>query len=242
MAWAGGQPGREPLRAARALVFVADVEAPRIDPADRHHLERVLRLHHGDVITVCDGAGRWRQCHLAADPEPCSEVVVDPPPRPEVAVGFVPVKGDRPEWAVQKLTEVGVDRIVAFTSARSVVRWDPDRSTRAMERLRRVAREAAMQCRRTWLPVLEGPTTFAELARPGAALAEPDGAPPWAVTGPVLVGPEGGWTPEELDCGLPHMSVGGHVLRAETAAVAAGVLLTALRAGAVGPVGKPGSA
>jgi len=103
-----------------------------------------------------------------------------------------------------------------------------------------VAREAAMQCRRTWLPVVEAPTGFADVAnRPGAVLTDPDGDPPWLPTGPVLVGPEGGWAPDEADGGLPRMTLGPHVLRSETAAVAAGALLGALRAGTV--EGVPGS-
>ncbi len=91
-----------------------------------------------------------------------------------------------------------------------------------------------MQCRRTWLPEVETPTDFAEVAgRPGAVLAHPDGEPPWLAEGPVLVGPEGGWSPDEEDLPLPRMALGGHVLRSETAAVAAAALLGALRAGSV---------
>ncbi|MGI9032395.1 MAG: RsmE family RNA methyltransferase [Acidimicrobiales bacterium] len=221
-------------REARAHLFVADLDTPEIESTDRHHLDRVLRLRPGDPVTICDGAGRWRWCRWAASPqrpEPWGEVRSDPRPSPEVAVAFAPVKGDRPEWAVQKLTEVGVDRIVVFTAARSVVRWDGERSVRAVERLRRVAREAAMQSRRTWLPAIETPTTFAEVAaRTGSALAEPGGKAPWWPAGPVLVGPEGGWAPEELARDLPRMALGAHVLRTETAVVAAGVLLTYLRA------------
>ena len=73
-------------------------------------------------------------------------------PSGESKTGFAPVKGDRPEWTVQKLTELGVDRIVPLRAARSVVRWDGERGAAAVERLRRVAREAAMQSRRCRLP------------------------------------------------------------------------------------------
>jgi 16S rRNA (uracil1498-N3)-methyltransferase len=146
------------------------------------------------------------------------------------------VKGERPEWAVQKLTELGADRIVPFAAARSVVRWDGERASRQADRLRRVAREAAMQCRRTWLPAVEEVATFDGLsARPGAVLADRHGARPTLPRGPVLVGPEGGWSPEELARDLPRMALGDHVLRAETAAVAVAAVLGALRSGLVAP-------
>lgn len=223
-----------PAREARAHVFVADLDHLGLEASDRHHLERVLRLRPGDLVTASDGAGGWRACRFGAVLEPAGDVSRYPRPRPEVIVAFAPVKGDRPEWAVQKLTELGVDRIVPFTAARSVVRWEGERAARAVERLRRVTREAAMQCRRTWLPVVEDPTTFEDLAgREGAALADPDGRPPWLAPGPVLVGPEGGWAPEEARVDLPRMTLGPEVLRAETAAVSAGVLLAALRMGIV---------
>jgi 16S rRNA (uracil1498-N3)-methyltransferase len=226
-----------PRGSARAHAFVADLGAPELDPADRHHLERVLRLRPGDVITVSDGRGGWRTCGFGPALEPTAPVLRDPRPFPEIAVAFALVKGERPEWAVQKLTELGADRILPFAAARSVVRWDGERAVRQAERLRRVAREAAIQCRRTWLPEVEEVTGFDEVAgRPGAVLADRDGAAPSLPGGPVLVGPEGGWSAEELARDLPRMALGDHVLRAETAAVAVAAVLGALRAGLVTPV------
>ena len=221
---------------ARAHAFVTDLDAPELDAADRHHLERVLRLRPGDEITVSDGRGGWRVCRLGPTLEPLGTVVRDPRPSPELVLAFAPVKGERPEWAVQKLTELGVDRIVPFSAARSVVRWDGERAPRQAERLRRVAREAAVQCRRTWLPEVEEMSTFEDVAaRPGAVLADREGTRPALPEGPVLVGPEGGWSAEELACDLPRVALGSHVLRAETAAVAAAAVLGALRAGLVAP-------
>ena len=96
---------------------------------------------------------------------------------PGLTVAFAPTKGERPEWVVQKLTELGVDRIVPLISERSVIRWAGERGTGAVERLRRVAREAAAQSRRVWLPDVGAVTKFADLAglggrrigRPGPA-------------------------------------------------------------------------
>ena len=201
-------------------------------------MERVLRLRPGDEITVSDGRGGWRACRLGPVLEPLAAVVREPRPSPEIAVAFAPVKGERPEWAVQKLTELAVDRIVPFAAARSVVRWEGERAARQAERLRRVAREAAMQCRRTWLPEVEEVAPFDEVAtRPGAVLADRSGRPPALPGGPVLVGPEGGWSPEELARDLPRIALGDHVLRAETAAVAVAAVLGALRSGLVTPAG-----
>jgi 16S rRNA (uracil1498-N3)-methyltransferase len=138
--------------------------------------------------------------------------------------------------AVQKLTEVGVDRILVFAAARSVVRWEGAKAARQRQRLAKVAREAAMQSRRSWLPDIGMLGGFAEAAAlSGAVLADRGGAPPTLQAHTVLIGPEGGWAPEELAHGLPTIGVGSHHLRAETAAVAVGLLLTGLRAGLVAP-------
>ncbi len=226
---------------AAAHVFVADLSAPVLEAADHHHLERVLRLRTGEEVTASDGAGRWVPCRWvgASALEVDGEVVREPAPTPLVTVAFSPVKGDRPEWAVQKLTELGVDRIVPLMAARSVVRWTGDRAVAAVERWRRVAREAAMQSRRAWLPVVEPPAGFGDVARrPGAALAVAGGDPPSLERPLVLVGPEGGWDPSsELGGGLATVGLGPNVLRTETAAVVAGTLLVALRSGLLAPHG-----
>ena len=89
-----------------------------------------------------------------------------------------------------------------------------------------------MQCRRVHLPTIEPLATFAEVAaRPGAVLADLGGAPMTGAERLVLVGPEGGWTDAEAGASIPRVVLGSHVLRAETAAVAAGVVLCARRAG-----------
>ena len=201
-----------------------------LDPDDAHHLGRVLRLRPGQVVTATDGAGRWRPYRwrsLEHPPEPDGPIRVEPAPQPRIAVGFTPVKGDRPEWTVSKLTELGVDRIIPLRTDRSVVRWTGARGVDAVQRMRRVVRESVMQSRRCHVPQVSdvlGPD-----AVDGAALAHFDGSPVALESPVVLVGPEGGWSEAELGLPRPHVVLGPHVLRAETAAVAAGVLLTALR-------------
>lgn len=223
---------------AAAHVFVDDLAQPVVSDDDRHHLQRVLRLRAGEVVTVSDGLGGVRTCVVGAsfDLEPVSDIVRHSRPAPAVEVGFALVKGERPEWVVQKLTECGVDRIVPFIAARTVVRWDPDKAARNLERLQKVAREAAMQSRRVWLPRLEEVAPVADLLAPrtdvGATrpvLADIDGEAPSLAAPFVLVGPEGGWTDAERGAAA-RVRLGDGVFRAETAAIAAGVLLTGLRA------------
>jgi 16S rRNA (uracil1498-N3)-methyltransferase len=224
--------GPTPLT-ARAHAFVDDLGDPHLSSADHHHLARVLRLAPGSPVTVGDGAGRWRPARLTAGAaiEVIGGVVADPPPRPPITVAFALVKGDRPEWTVQKLTELGVDRIVPFVADRSVVRWDPPKAARQADRLTEIARQAAMQSRRTWLPEVDPLGSFADVtALAGAALVDISGSAPSLTHPTVLIGPEGGWSAAERQAGLPRVRIGAHVLRSETAALTVGVLLTALRA------------
>lgn len=224
-----------------AHIVVDDVDTPVLDEDDARHLHSVLRIRGGERVSVTDGKGGYRDCVYAGsgrlDPAGDVVVVAVARPAPEVTVAFAPVKGDRPDWAIQKLTEVGVDRVVLMRTERSVVRWNADRAEAHVARLRRVARAALMQSRGCWLPEIDGVFDFAQVVDtlPGAALASPGGAPPSLEHAAVLVGPEGGWSATEEQSQLPRVSLGPTVLRAETAAVAAGVLLVGLRSGLVEP-------
>ncbi|HEX3793476.1 MAG TPA: RsmE family RNA methyltransferase [Acidimicrobiales bacterium] len=244
--------------AAASQVFVEDPAQPLLAADDAHHLSRVLRLRAGEEVIAADGLGHWVRTRWTGAEgsalEPVSEaagpggdgtVQFETPASPVLTVAFAPTKGERPEWVVQKLTELGVDRIVPLISDRSVVRWEGDRGTKAVERLRRVAREAAGQCRRVWLPTVTEVVRFddlAGLAGPGqVVLAQLSGDRPRESHQVVAVGPEGGWSTEELESGLPTVGFGLSVLRAETAAVTAGALMVSLRTGTVAAVGAPPS-
>jgi 16S rRNA (uracil1498-N3)-methyltransferase len=166
-------------------------------------------------------------------------VVTEPRPEPPVTVAFALTKGARPEWTVQKLTEAGVDTIIPMAADRSVVRWDHADVPRHHARLVRIATEAAMQSRRAWLPAVTPLASFSAAVadlESTAALAAADGDPPTLVRPAVLIGPEGGWSDVELGCSLPRVALGPHVLRAEMAAIAAGVLLIGIRCGLIGPM------
>jgi 16S rRNA (uracil1498-N3)-methyltransferase len=240
--------------AAAAQVFVDDLAQPVLSAEDERHLGRVLRLRGGEEVIASDGAGRWCRtvwqgggtlqaltggAGLGGD----GSVQLEQAAHPALTVAFAPTKGERPEWVVQKLTELGIDRIVPLLSERSVVRWQGQRGKTAVERLRRVAREAAAQCRRVWLPEVADVAHFSDLGRLAGSgqvvLAQLSGDPPHASHRVVAVGPEGGWSEDELGSGLPTVGFGLSVLRAETAAVTAGALMASLRMGTVAPVAGP---
>lgn len=223
---------------AAAHAIVADLAAPCLDADDRHHLERVLRLRVGACVTVADGEGGWLRCSLGPSGRLDHDGEVNHQRRavPSITVAFAVTKGERPELAVQKLTELGVDRIIPFTATRSVARWEGERAVRHIERLRRVARGAAVQSRRAWLPeITELSDLEALLGSAEVALADPDGAPPSLGRPTIVVGPEGGFTSEERAMAGSTVRLGPLVLRAETAAIAAGAILVALRSGVARP-------
>jgi 16S rRNA (uracil1498-N3)-methyltransferase len=212
---------REALRRSTAHVIVDDVELPTLVDTDRHHLERVLRLSDGEAVSVTDGRGAWRMCRWErGGVVPVAPPAVDPPSTSPVTVGVAIPKQDRPEWIVQKLTELGVDRIVFLEADRSVVRWDTERSARHVAKLERVAREAVRQCRRVWVPVVDGPVPSSAFL-PTAVVADPIGDPDDGSTPVVAIGPEGGWTDRELAMAAGVVSFGPTVLRVETAALVA---------------------
>jgi len=236
------------LRNSVAHVFVDHLDTPSLSDTDEHHLSRVLRLRDGESVTASDGRGGWRSCVWADGTLRASgDVVTVAAPAQRIGVAFVPVKGDRNEWSVQKLTEIGVDDIILLAPTRhSVVRWsDADKQLR---KLRVVAREAAMQSRRVWLPAVSGLVTLADaLAMPGAAVADPaaspatQGAAPASPATPnlaspvlIVVGPEGGFDDDEIPANVARVSLGDTILRAETATLVAATLLAARRSAAGG--------
>lgn len=224
------------LRHSAAHVFVDQLDAPVLGDDDQHHLGRVLRLRDGESVTASDGRGQWRACVWRDGAlEVAGDVVAAAPPQMRCAVAFTPVKGDRNEWAVQKLTEIGIDEVIILAPTQhSVVRWsDADKQLR---KLRVVAREAAMQSRRVWLPDVVGLATLHEVcAGDGAAVADPNGVALFtgvalsAGVSLVVVGPEGGFAEEELPAGVPRVQLGDTILRAETATLVAATLLVARR-------------
>lgn len=225
----------ETLRRSAAHVFVQSLETPNISTDDQHHLLKVLRVKATDQITVSNGVGAWITATITKDGDVCatSELFVIEPPKWSLCIAFAPVKGEKPELIVQKLTELGIDEIIPLApTVRSVVRWDSAKAAKQTGRLQRVANEASMQSRRVWLPVVHPVTQLADLAsRHEVAFAEPGGVEVSAVHRTIVVGPEGGFAPDELGNSVSCVSLGESVLRAETAAIVAGALMTRYRRG-----------
>ncbi len=223
----------ETLRRSAAHVFVRSLEIPSLSTDDQHHLLKVLRVKSTDQITVSDGVGSWITATISKDGDvrATSEPHVVERPKWALSIAFAPVKGEKPELIVQKLTELGIDEIIPLApTARSVVRWDTAKAEKQTGRLQRVANEAAMQSRRVWLPVVQPVTQLADLVlRTDVAFAEPGGVEVSAVHRTIVVGPEGGFTPDELGDSVGRVSLGESVLRAETAAIVAGALMTRCR-------------
>lgn len=213
-------------------VLVDDLDSLVISDDDRHHLDRVLRIRHGDPMTIGDGRGGWQPYRWGLSPHAVGERRMVAPPDPRAGVAFALIKGGRPELVVQKLTELGIDDIRPFVAARSIVRWDAEKASRNRDRFDRVAREAVMQCRRAWVPTVHEVTDFDGVcAVPDAAMADMGGMRFIDEAGSsvttLLIGPEGGWDDGERAAEIPRVSLSAAVLRAETAAIAAGVVLAA---------------
>ncbi|WP_106814010.1 16S rRNA (uracil(1498)-N(3))-methyltransferase [Microbacterium timonense] len=219
--------------------------------AEAHHAAAVRRVRTGEEVTVGDGRGAW----LAGTVESVAprEVVVRiahrtdaAAPRPRIVLVQALAKGDRDELAVQAATELGVDEIVPWQAARSVSRWDAAKAVKGRARWSAIVREAAKQAHRAWVPEVAEPVSTATLARRAAASValtlEPTArqrlsavqlSPEDARDVLLVVGPEGGIAPEELEAlaaaGARAVRLGDTVLRTSTAGPAAlAVVSTAL--------------
>jgi 16S rRNA (uracil1498-N3)-methyltransferase len=213
-----------------------------VDGAEAHHAVAVRRLAVGEPVLLTDGQGVVAQCQVTETGKQrlVAEVLSVrsvPRPEPELVVVQALPKGDRGELAVELLTEVGVARIVPWAAGRSVAVWRGDRAAKSLARWRATAREAAKQARRSWFPeVTELASTADVVSLLGTAtlslvLHEEASTPMAAIDPPtaglvvLVVGPEGGLTPDELaaftDAGAHSVRLGPEVLRTSTAGVAA---------------------
>ena len=211
---------------------------------EARHLARVLRARPGDEVVVFAGTGCEWPARVAGITRDTVELELgparaDPPAAAPLTLAVALPKGDRQKWLVEKLTELGVARLVPLLTQRGVA----EATAAARDRLRRSVVEACKQCGRNTLLDIAAPLTprqaVAALAPPTRLiLATPAGpplSPPVAAADPVVafVGPEGGFTAEEtailVEAGAVPARLAPHVLRVETAAVALAAALGAAR-------------
>ena len=219
----------------RVFVDVIEGGAAVARGVQAHHLARVARLQAGEQVEVSDQVTAYRALTESCTPtEVRFRIEGALPAEPESSqlnVALALVRFARFEWAVEKLTELGVHSITPLIAARSDAKLVQSAEKRA-ERWRRIALEAAQQSRRLAAPTVSVPVAFEEAVQDCGSdtklLAEPAGPPVASVCcgheTTLLVGPEGGWTQQEAqlayESGFKAASLGRNVLRAETAAVA----------------------
>lgn len=217
-----------------------------IEGDEGFHAATVRRIRPGESLVVSDGAGVVAECEVeSADKRTLTARVTArrtvPRPAPAVTVAQAIPKAERSELAVELATEAGADSFIAWQADRCVARWDGDRGAKGLRRWRAVARSAARQSRRPWIPDVDGPLSTAGLCpvlaeRVGAgalALVLHESADIPLVDQPVaqaesiilVVGPEGGVSNAELDAlaraGAHPVRLGPTVLRTSTAAAVA---------------------
>ena len=211
-----------------------------------HHLRDSLRLRPGDSLTLNDGCGtRYRVEATHVTSQALDTRIIGRQAEPTrkstpIVLGQSLIKGDKMDWVIQKATELGVARVALIHSTHSVIKPNPERLEHQRSRWERIARDAAQQSERWTIPTIADPVDLAEICRQYASaplkgiLVERSNGPslsaiplPSGRQRPIvlLIGPEGGWAPEEQrlaqEQGFLLLTLGPRILRAETAAIAA---------------------
>ncbi len=234
----------EPLHAHQILT---------LPEALAHHV-RVLRLAAGSQITLFDGRGGEYSGVLDFNGKVASCALAEHTPKEAELAGQITLlqglpSGDKMDWVIEKAVELGVSRIIPVAAQRSVLQLSGPRLEKRLLHWNKIIESASEQCGRNRLLQIESPLTLEkallEPTQDSRLLCDPEGAiefKAWLTspqanlhTNPALtlmVGPEGGWSPQELDCAHRHqvqcVRFGARVLRTETAALAMVAAATAL--------------
>ncbi|MCV7346235.1 16S rRNA (uracil(1498)-N(3))-methyltransferase [Mycolicibacterium rhodesiae] len=217
-----------------------------VDGDEGFHAATVRRIRPGEKLVLSDGDGTLARCEVVeTGKRGFSAQVLErwalPRPRPAVSVAQGIPKSERSELAIELATEAGADDFVAWQADRCVARWDGERAEKGLRRWRAVARSAARQSRRAYIPSIDGPMSTSALtgvvaeraAAGGLVLALHESADRPLAELPVaqadsimlIVGPEGGISDAELarlgDAGATAVRLGPTVLRTTTAAAVA---------------------
>lgn len=226
------------------VFYVPDLPGRQLPEAEGIHATRVLRLKPGDAVTLTDGDGSWCRARLTATHPHVSfeveeEIQVPRPPH-VIHIALAPPKNhDRIEWFVEKATEIGIQEISFFLTAKT------ERKSIQLDRLQKVAIAAMKQSQQAWLPQLRPLRTWSDLLQAPAGerfIAHADPAHPVLLSQLaqprqhylVLIGPEGDFSHVELEAAMLHgfrkVSLGPHRLRTETAALVACMMLNGINA------------
>ena len=225
-------------RVHTSVVKIGDID---LDGGESHHIYDVLRLGEGDEIELFDDHGNTAIAIIVAATGARVTVHVDrisaPTPGFQLTIASALPKGERADWMIEKLSELGVARFVPLQTARSVVH--PSGESK-LTRWKRLATESAKQSRRPGIMQIEPLTPlvslFSSLPPLGLYLAPIPAAPSLiSIVHPsrmsrlaLVIGPEGGWSPEELELfkahNIPPVRLTITILRIETAAITAAAL------------------
>ena len=214
-----------------------------LDEDETRHLRDVLRLHVGDEVSVFDGEGREYHCSIVEIGKKVSDVVIVEETQPsspesplEITVAATILNGEKYDLIIQKAVELGVVRLVPLTTMRCDVKLND--AEKRLSRWRRIAMEATKQSGRAKLMHIGEPTAFRGLIAESKGenlvlFSERDGVDFSGLAGnkkiTALFGPKGGWDDSELAAaaksGINIVTLGGRILRAETASIAITAIL-----------------
>jgi 16S rRNA (uracil1498-N3)-methyltransferase len=236
---------------APASAFDLQTSAVTLTSDEARHLRDVLRLRVGDEVYVFDGAGREFRCNIVSTARDSAELAIQnevDAARPEspltLTLGVALLKGEKFDLVVQKVTELGVQEIVPIITQHADIHLrDKADAQKRVVRWQRIALEAAKQSGRALIPKIDSPVDFKSLVsetnercvrlmfteRDGNSLDAAELSTHPSRQTAAIIGSEGGWSDEELalarDAGWQLITLGGRVMRAETAAIAVTVLL-----------------
>lgn len=210
---------------------------------EARHLREVLRLKPGDEVSVFDGAGKEFRARVAQARRDFAELDLDEevaPARPEsplhLTLAVALLKGEKFDLVVQKATELGVTKIVPLITRYADIKLrDESDASKRVARWQRIALEAAKQSGRALVPEVSFPVAVSSVLSEGCLFfSERGGQGLKPIENPItaltaIIGSEGGWSDEEIEearaAGAQIVTLGGRILRAETAAITAAALL-----------------
>jgi 16S rRNA (uracil1498-N3)-methyltransferase len=220
---------------------------------EARHAVAVSRIRVGETLSIGNGRGLVvtgavveAGARLSIE---AADVILVPPPMPRLTLVQALAKGGRDELAIQAATELGVDAVIPWAAQRSIVRWDGPKSLKGQQRWASIVREATKQSLRPWIPEVGDQLTTAQLARRAGStrmlVLEPSAPVGLSSVGltrlaagdderdlMLVVGPEGGVAPAELDAlvsaGARAVRLGEAVLRTSTAGPAAIAVLNGI--------------